>query len=34
MSDLALMHVNEDDIAKAEEATKVPVANDGDDKDR
>jgi hypothetical protein len=28
------MHVNEDDIAKAEKATKVPVANDGDDKDR
>ena len=25
MSDLALMHVNEDDISKAEEATKVPI---------
>jgi hypothetical protein len=34
MSDLALKHVNEDDIAKAKKATKVPIVNDGDDNDR
>jgi hypothetical protein len=28
MSDLALIHVNEDDIAKAEEATEVPIVNE------
>jgi hypothetical protein len=36
MSDLALIHVNanEDDIEKAEKATKVPIVNDGDNNDR
>jgi hypothetical protein len=34
MSDLALVHVNEDDIAKAEKATKVPVVNGGENNDR
>jgi hypothetical protein len=34
MSDLALIHVNEDDIAKAEEATKVPVVNGGENSGR
>jgi hypothetical protein len=34
MPDLALMHVNEDEIAKAEEATKVPIVNGGDNNDR
>ena len=34
MSDLALIHVNEDDIAKAEKATKKPIVNDGDNSDR
>ena len=34
MSDLALVHVNDDDITKAEKATKVPIVNDGDNNDR
>ena len=33
MSDLALIHVNEDDITKAEKATKKPIVNDGDNND-
>jgi hypothetical protein len=32
MPDLALIHVNEDDIAKAEKATEVPIVNDGENK--
>ena len=35
MSDLALIHVNEDDmLAKAEKATKTPIVNDGENNDR
>jgi hypothetical protein len=34
MPDLALIHVNDDDIAKAEKATEVPIVNDGENNDR